>query len=334
MRNSRVLLFLVAVSLFMGASLQAQAARIEKLKDLKNFNDFAVGPTQFEIEANPGDTIVKEIQVDDRKGERQTYQTSVEDFEGSMTDPTQTAILQGDKSGKYSAKDWFSVELKEFSLEHGDRQFFNVMIKVPKDADPGDHYASVLVTAVPQDDPTQLANGQNVRIISRVGSLFFIRVKGPASEVGKLESFGVSKFWNWRLPGERDAKTGNFATPINFQSVFSNTGTVRLRPEGKIEIFNQFGKLIDTLPVEAYNVLRDSLRGIDYQWTPSGLFMGKYTAVLTLNRGYGDQVDVRSVQFRIIPLKEIIIVIIVLIIIFVFYRFFLKNIKIEVKRKG
>ena len=109
----------------------AKAARVEMQNNVPNQGNFDVGPTSFSIDASPGETIVKQLQLTNRKGEDWEFSISVEDFQGSVSDPNTTVLLQGDKSGKYSAKTWITPELDKFTLKHGEREFFNVTITVP-----------------------------------------------------------------------------------------------------------------------------------------------------------------------------------------------------------
>lgn len=322
-------IFLVGAGLFFLAS-QSKADSVEKMKDVPVKNDFPVGPSQISIEASPGDVIKKEIQVDNRAGEKRDFHVEIEDFEGSNTSPDQTVLLQGDKVGRYGAKEWFSIEKKDFSIEHGDRQYLDVTIKIPQDADAGDHYTSVLVSMIPKD--TEKKEGTNVRITSRAGILFFIKIKGEANRAGELKTFNVSKKTYWNLPGEKNKKS-ELSNPVKLKTTFENTGSVRLRPNGQIEIRNMLGKVSGLIPIEEYNVLRDSIRQMEYSWDAPGFKFGKYTATLKLNRDYDNLSDTKEVSFWIIPWKQILIGFCVFVV-FVWAIYFIrKNVHIQLGKK-
>lgn len=276
--------------IFVFSSCQVSAARVEMQKDVAVTDTFDLGPTSFSIDVFPGQSASRVLQVTNRKGHEQYFLVEVEDFEGSY-DPNNVINLRGKETGRYSAKDWIKPELWDFTTQHGQRQFFNVQIDVPADADVGDHYAAVLVSAPPSasgsEDKEKTAPTVNVR--SRVGTLFFINVIGQTREEGTLEVFETSRPWYEK-------------SPVDFSLVFKNSGTIRLQPQGKIEITDQFGKNVGTLNVEPFNVLRDSSRQIKNQWDKKHL-AGRYTAKLTLNRGYGSLVDERTITFWVIPWK-------------------------------
>lgn len=303
----------------------AQAAKLETLKDVAVTEDFDLGPTSFSITAAPGETVTRTLQLTNRNGAEQEYVMSVEDFQGS-DDPAQTVLLQGNKVGRYSARGWVSVELDRFTIKHGDRQFFDVTINIPKEADAGDHYMSVLASATPkiEQEESRIDSKPNVVITSRVGALFFIKVKGQTVEEGSLQSFKANRFW-YEKP------------PVSFKIVSKNDGTVRLQPSGKIVIRNMFGSIVDSVEVKPFNVLRESMRGLDVNWDSRKFLAGRYTANLELNRGYGDQVDQRSVSFWLIPWKQLGIGLAALIFAILLINFMRKRVDISIgvkKKKG
>lgn len=291
------------------------AGSVEMMKDTPDWGDFDLGPTSFSIEAKPGRSVTRSLQLTNRTGERAEFFVEVEDFEGS-NDPTQTVALQGDKAGRYSAKDWVKLEMESFTLEHGERQHFDVTIEAPEDASAGDHYVSVLVRSVPKEGAVK--DMPNIRLVSRVGALFFVRVPGEVIEEGELTSFTTPQnIWK--------------QAPIDLHMLFKNAGTVRLTPSGTIALTNMFGKKVDTLEVEKFNALRDSVRANSKQWTPWRWGIGRYTAELKLDRGYGDKQDVKEVTFWYIPKKECLIILGGFIGFLLLVWFFRKKVKISLK---
>lgn len=299
-------------------AVPAQASRTEKLKELKVFGDFDLGPTLFYIEAKPGENITRTLQLTNRSGQFDTYQVEVEDFQGSADNPTQTIVLLSQQDYKYGAKDWITPELKEFSLNHADRLFFDLSIKVPADTTPGDHYAAVLIH--PKARATKPGeNAPNVNIISRVGTLFVIRVAGEIKEEGQLQYFKTDK--------------PKYTEPnVEFKYAFRNTGTVLLQPDGHITIKDMLGRTAETIDVKPFRVFRDSIRENIATWKKSFL-IGRYTATLELNRGYGDLKDTQTVTFWVIPWKTLALAfgaLILLILIIIFLR---KKVSIQFKVK-
>jgi len=289
-------LFFLFSPVFVGAS------RIELQKDTSEQGDFMLAPGAFNINANPGDKITKTIEITNRFGREKSFIVEVEDFDGSATDETSGLTLLGDATGRYGAKDWVNPELVEVTIKHGERIYVNVEINVPQNADTGDHYCSVLVTAVKDDidlKEQSESSSPNITVKSRVGSLFYIKVAGDIVEDGNLESFKTDK-------------TKYEKAPINFSLVFRNNGNIRLQPSGKIVIKNSKDKQVEVINIEPFNVLRNSVKLSNFQWRDKFL-LGSYTATLTLDRGYGEEQDIMTTEFSVIPWSDIIIVVSVLV---------------------
>lgn len=302
----------------------AKASRIEELKDVNNTGDFDIGPTSFIINAKAGDTVNRTIQVTSRDGKKSDYFIEVEDFEGSKSDPSQSHMLLGKNKGNYGAKDWVTPEFTTFSLSHGQRLFFNVQIKIPDNADSGEHYFAVLISRKPVTDTTN-ANNQdkpNIVITSRVGSLFLVNVEGNVIQKGSLDSFV--------------AQSNIFTkAPAKMQVVFKNEGTVHLEAKGEVQIKNLFGSIVETIPVESFNILRDSVRSreISTSTNPNKLLIGRYTASIKLERGYDGIVDTRELSFWYFPWREIAIVIGVLLAIIILVKLIRNNVSLSLNVK-
>ncbi len=256
-------------------------------------NDFILGPGKTEIFLNPGDSATKEIQVTNRLGRDADFAVEIEDFTGSR-DLETVVVLLGAKRGPYSLRDYLHPELMRFTLKHGQRMILPVQISVPQDADPGGLYGSVLVSVLPppsgQAGETGTASG-GTKIVTRLGSLFLVRVAGEVQEDGGLIKFHTKL-------DRRFFENG----PVPFEILFENNGSVHLTPYGAIEIYNLLGKQVGIFDTSPWFVMPDSLRARDVSWERNFLF-GRYTARLKLNRGYDNIVDESSVTFWVIPWK-------------------------------
>lgn len=271
---------------------RAYAYNVENLSVTDN-NDFIVEPGKMETFINPGDTVQKYVAVTSRIKGTTDFEVEVEDFIGSRDPNNPVVILENEKS-PYSFKDNVKPEIVKFSLAFGQKITIPVTISAPFDAAPGGYLTSILISNAPQKDK-EASSSQTVtaaKIISRVGSLFFIRVNGPAHEDGKLSDFKV----------DGPQKLFYETNPTGFQVLFENAGTVFLIPYGNIEVKNMFGKTVASLPVEAYYSLPNSLRYREIAWN-GGYGFGRYTATITLHRGYGDAVDTSTIVFWVLPWK-------------------------------
>jgi len=300
----------------------AQAAQIDTLS-VQPQNDFVLEPGKVEVFLNPGETAVRTISVTNRINRKVRFKVVTEDFVGSR-DADKPVVLLGDDKSPYSFKDNLKPDTTDFSLELGQRISIPVKITVPQDAQPGGFYASVIVSNEPdKDDPDQTVSQAVTRnkIISRLGVLFFVRVNGDANESGNVQDFRLSG------PSQFLLQHG----PIDFEVLFNNDGSIHLVPYGNIIVTNTVGQEVANIPINAYFSLPNSLRYRTITWDKDFL-LGRYTARLHLNRGYGNIVDEREISFWVIPWKILAIffvsVFIVLSIIYFISR------KFELRRKN
>jgi hypothetical protein len=281
--------------------------------------DFVLEPGKMEVFANPGDTITKYISVTDRIKGTNNFDISTEDFVGSDKIDQPVVLLGGDKS-PYSFKDNIKADTSSFSMNGGQKATIPVTITVPKDAQPGGYYSAVIVSNTP-NNPEQISG---TKVISRVGVLFFVRVNGPVNASGTISDFRVDASKSNRLLGL--IQSG----PINFEILFKNTGSVYVIPSGNVIIKNIFGQQVANVPVEAYFSLPNSLRYREVTW-PQHFLFGLYSATLTLNKGYDNAVETRSLHFLAIPWLYIGIVIGVALLFTILFHLFAG--KFELRRK-
>ena len=247
----------------------------------------------------------------------------IEDFTGSQ-DPSETVHLLGSQKGPYSLKDYLHPELMSFKLSHGQRMLLPVEISIPLDAEPGGLYGSVLIAAQPvigekETEPGTSSGG--AAVVTRLGTLFFIRVSGEVAEDGFLKDFDTKV-------GKKFFESG----PIDFEILFENNGNVHITPYGTISVNNLLGKEVGSIGVEPWFVMPDSLRAREKSWDRNFLF-GRYTAHLKVNRGYGNLVDEAVTSFWVLPWKIVTAGFVLLFLFLWALKWLFSNIEIKKKAK-
>jgi hypothetical protein len=303
-------------------SLGGIAFAFEKSKiEMVAQNDFVVEPGKTEVFLNPGETVMKSITITNRIGKNVKFKLTTEDMVG--TNDAQSPIkLLGDEKGPYSVKNFIEPEISEFELALGEKIVIPVKVSIPVDAEPRGYYGALIVS----NEPEVLGDGQSketegkARLVSRIGSLFFLRINGEGKEAGTLEDF--------KIIGPSKAFYEN--RPKGFEISFKNTGNVHLVPHGKIIIRNILGKDVGEIPVDAYFSLPDSIRYREVLWS-EGTGLGRYTANLSLFPGFGNENQESSVSFWIIPWKILTVTFIGLIILISFIYYILT--RFELKKK-
>lgn len=303
-RSLAIPVFFLILLFGMAAASSVSAYSIEDL-DLQKKGDIILGPGKAEFRVDPGESRSQELMITNRAGGDRAFKVEVVDFKGS-TEPGEVIDFSPEEKTPYSLKDYLHLEMEEFVLSHGERIRLEVSLEIPEDVEPGGLYGAVMVSASETDSGTAgaeegKAKGQ-MRIISRLASLFFVRVKGEALEQGRLLEFKALKSFYEK-------------GPVHFSILFGNEGNVHLSPYGFIEIKNIFGKTVKKIKVDPWFVMPDSLRTREIEWSGERLLFGRYTAKLSLNRGYKNMVDYGNFSFWVIPWKIVGGVVLVLILI-------------------
>jgi len=294
---------------------KVSAYTVEKF-NFENMGDIVVGPGKTELVMDPGQTSTQSIIVSNRAGGPRIINISVEDFQGSK-DLSQTIEFLGNKNGPYSLKDYVKPEVNQVTLQFGERLTLPITISLPKGISPGGLYGAVMVSAANVEQAnanlqTDTAAGK-VKIITRVASLFFITIRGPVIANGDLKSFKTTKSFY---------ESG----PVDFQIISENNGSIYLSPYGTVEIKNMLGQKIDERQVDPWFVLPGAVRQRDILWNSNFLF-GRYTATLSMNRGYQNIIDTKSFSFWVIPWRILSIILIGLILVIWFFIWIFSHIQ-------
>ena len=210
-------------------------------------------------------------------------------------------VLDGEAQGNTIAE-W--IELSETELLIPPEQTVQVpfTVHVPEDAEPGGHFAAILVGTKPPKGDNRSNKVETSQIIT---SLMLLRVSGDVEESGIIRSFRPTEYL--------------FDKPqVEFELRFQNTGNVHLLPQGEIRITNMWGQERGVIPINREtlfgNVLPDSVRKFDFTWTGQWSIgdIGRYSAVATLAYGQeGRKFASAETNFWVVPLKALMIVLLI-----------------------
>ncbi len=315
---------IIILSVFLFILSFASVFAFQKIKtEMTANNNFIVEPGKTEIYINPGETITKNISIINRIGKNVEFKLTTEDITGS-NDPETPVKLLGDETGPYSIKNFIKPEITNFSLDLGERINIPVTISIPKDAEPRGYYGALIVSNAPSvlgGDKTKEKEGK-ARIISRIGSLFLVRINGEGKELGRLKDFKIIG----------PSKTFYQNRPKGFEIEFRNDGNVHLVPYGMITIKNMLGTKVGSIPVDAYFSLPNATRYREVLWQ-KGIALGRYTAHISLYKGYGNTNEEASISFWVIPWKILIASFIGLIFLVSIFYYILTRFEIKKKNK-
>ena len=262
----------------------------------QGFAGISLVPPKFELFANPGSTINESIKVTNSSDSPQTFTVYVEDFRSSGEEGQ--VVLEESGGEEYSLMTWITPSAESIVLQPEEQVIFPFSINVPKNAEPGGHYASLLFTIGSGEAGPGVTAVQH-----RVGALILLRVSGDVVEDGQIETFDIPKY----------SKKG----PITMSLRIKNNGTTHIRPEGTIIISSIFGKKVAEIPLNGLNVFPGAVRKMDTQWDKENIF-GYYTATIVSTYGQQNLPLTASSRFFVISTTALILIILGLISLAIF----------------
>lgn len=242
----------------------------------------AVSPPIFELSANPGDTLKNTLRLDNTTDSPIDITVSKRNFRSIGEEG---GIDLSDQESAYSLANWIEVTPGTATLGPHESKTFDYTIAVPKNAEPGGRFASIVF----QTKAKQVSGQNGVAIVPEIGTLIFIKISGEVKEQASITSFDT----------HHDL---NDSGPVNFDLRIKNEGNVQFKPTGTITISNFFGEKIATIPIDAQNVLPESTRKMTAEWDQFWLF-GKYQATLSVVYGNGNQMITATTDFWGFPYK-------------------------------
>lgn len=151
------------------------------------------------------------------------------------------SVLAGDKD-PVDVGTWLRLDQNDISVPPGKQTTIPFVLKVPRDATPGDHVGAVLASSPTKGNGE---NGETITVDRRTGTRLFVRVAGDLrAEVGIAD-----------LAAEYHHSANSFsgATTVKFR--VENRGNVRINGNPVVEVGGPFGMLSKTVRLPAISEL-------------------------------------------------------------------------------
>jgi hypothetical protein len=259
-----------------------------------------ITPPLFQLTVGPGESWSSSVKVVNNNSYPVSYAAQVVDFEAQGETgqgkfvPLIETFANEPKSGD-SLGSWIEISKDPITIEAGESAQIQFTVRVPESADPGGHYAAIMIGPSSEDRES----GSHMKVSSFVTSLLFVRIKGEVVESGRIREFGTERTLYQR-------------PEANFVLRFENTGNTHLRPQGSITLYNMYGKERGQVLINEKsnfgNVLPRSIRKFQFSWSgeESLLDIGRYSAVVTLGYGEnGKQNTSATTYFWVVPLVPV-----------------------------
>ena len=191
----------------------------------------------------------------------------------------------------YAAAEWVTIDPATFDLQPGATQVVTASVKVPENAEPGDHQVA-LIFMVPPDK-----TDANITINRGIGTPVYVTVPGEV-----VESVSLS-----------DLSAPGFATggPVPITATVHNAGNVHEDYRGNSPLVVDAPGSPAAFP--DFTVPRDSVRDISTTWDPP--FIGIFNPTVTLTESDGTTHS-QSVQVIVFPVREALILLGALLVLF------------------
>lgn len=286
--SSTILLLVWAFALFLPLSVSAA----------DDVLTVSVTPPLFQLTIGPGEFWASALKIVNTNPFDVTYYAHLVNFENTGEGGTGNfiPILNNEEAlieESFSLAHWVDITKDPIVVPKGQSIDVPFTVDIPENAEPGGHYAAILVGT----QPPELGDGvgPTLSVSSYVSSLIFVRITGDVVEKARIREFVTNK--------------GLYERPeAEFVLRFENTGTVHVQPQGTITIYNMWGKERGSVAINQKthfgNVLPGSIRKFEFDWSSdfSPLDIGRYSAVVTL--AYGDEVKQNvsaTTYFWVIP---------------------------------
>ena len=264
-----------------------------------------VTPPLFQFTLTPGETWASSIKVVNGNDYDLTVYATPIYFESTGENGKGRYVplsVEDNATSTHSLAGWVDITDGPILVPRGQSKRIPFFITAPEKAEPGGHYASILIGTRPPDTK----GSSEVKVSSMISALLFARVSGDIIEEGRIREFSTEETL--------------YETPeAHFTLRFENTGNVHVLPRGSIIIYNMWGKERGRIDVNREanfgNVFPGAIRNFSFDWVGESNFydIGRYKAIATLSFGAGErQSDYQEVTFWVVPIKPLLWVITIL----------------------
>jgi len=293
----RLIFFLLIMSFSLFAFLFPFSTKAQNQPQNDQTVKFYVYPMKLEMPVAPGETLSKEIIIQNQLPTPLTLRTYTMDYE-IRKDNTFEFFPSGYEN--YSCANWISLSDSQFTLGGNQGKKVTLTLTIPPKVEPKGHYAVIFFAS--SDKPQ-----------SRIGTLVLQYTPGEEKTAGQIKELNISKYF-WSKP-KFVFFGGTISVP--WQMVFENKGNVHLNLKNRVEILNIIGKSVYVSDLQRITVLPNTERELKGVWENAPIF-GVFKAISKAT--YADAEDdnhtaSKIVTFYIIPVRTITVTLVAIILV-------------------
>ncbi|OIO38063.1 MAG: hypothetical protein AUJ71_03920 [Candidatus Omnitrophica bacterium CG1_02_49_16] len=227
-----------------------------------------ISSPKVQLKAAPGETYAGEITAENPTEEEVKVRIYLEDWVYAAGGTGQKNFSPMGTTPLSAAK-WITFSPAEDAIKPFGRTIVHYTIQVPQDAK-GTHYAVLFFETIIGSAKDE--EGVNVMVAGRIGSLFYVEVKGLAERKGEIKSV------------ELKPSTGN--KPLEIVTTFHNMGNTDITLGGNFLIMDKPGKVVGRGDVDKVYTFPGTTESSTTQWV-GRLPKGVYSVLLTYDLGEG-----------------------------------------------
>jgi len=324
---------------------------VKSEKEIKLF----VAPEMFELGVERGQILEDKIKIYNKSEVPVPIEVMVTNFgaqeeSGTITFFEEPAKRVGEEDDiSYNPRKWIKIETPNFILDSNETEEVKFKIEIPENAEPGGHYAVALFE--PKLPSFYFEKGA-VQAIPKIGVLFLFSVKVEGLErtaepltiveLSIPEKFHLKKIEEILFRVVRAAEKEKFTivetSHLPFTLSVKNNDIYHIKPEGKLEVLKENGKIVGETEIKEITILPGKIRKFPVEFKPNlpkilekylpaaisnfisqNFLFGKYRAHLFLTTQDG-KIE-KDIEFWVFPWK---IVLPTTFICFVFLVFLVK----------
>jgi len=273
-----------------------------------------VSPLIIDYSVSPGESTTSAISLFNEGDAAINVSVSLETFRPQGTTGEAQIVPAAENN---QAINWLKVPAGNMLIKSKEQVKFPITLSIPASAEPGGYYLAIMSEAKAAGSrPDQLS------LMSRVGTLVFLNVKGEIKEDLQIDKFSLSA--GKLLP----------SAYRSFNLLLTNQGNVHAQPQGFIIIRNWLGQTVMVLPVnqEAGRILPRSSRSWQISWPLKqnwskkwwqglgrewdNFYCGPYRAVAEISYGQTQKKQLsRTLDFWLWPVRTIVLIVLIIVIV-------------------
>ncbi len=266
-------------------------------------NGFRISPVRSEFTIDKGKSESLTITIENPTDVATTAKATVNDFVASEDESGEPRLILDDKAPapKNSFKQLVSG-IDNVELGPKQKKDITVAVKVPEGANAGGYYGAIRFA------PASASQGANVGLTASVGTIILVTVPGNLTQRLDLA----------QLSAAQNGKAKSFFTSGNVDVLtrLKNSGDIHVKPFGKVQIKNMFGKVVNEFEFNnaepRANILPDSTRKFTNS-LPKAKLLGRYTieANLGYSQGSGNLITAKA-SFWYMPVWAMILLMVII----------------------